>query len=127
MRSPRRTHDRAIDLRAAMTAPEVWLWVRLRVRRPGQPRFRRQHPIGPYIADFYCAAARLVIEIDGMGHGDAAQIIHDEKRDAYMAARGYRVLRCAAADVLSDVDAAGEWLIAEAMAGAESDRRKGRC
>ncbi len=108
-----------------MTAPEVWLWVRLRVRRPGRPRFRRQHPIGPYVADFYCAAARLVIEIDGMGHGDAAQMVHDAQRDAYMEARGYRVLRYSAAEVMQDIDAAGEGMIAEAMAGIEMMGRKG--
>ncbi|MEO8926182.1 MAG: endonuclease domain-containing protein [Caulobacteraceae bacterium] len=67
-----------------MSPPEVILWAKLRVRVPGQPNFRRQHPIGPFIADFYCAAARLVIEIDGAGHGDEVQRDHDERRDLYI-------------------------------------------
>ena len=87
-----------------MSPPEVMLWVRLRARQPDDPRIRRQHPIGPYIADFYCADARLVIEVDGWCHnmGDAPE--HDERRDAYMAEKGLSVARYTAADVLADPD-----------------------
>src|SRR5580704_15769706 len=66
-----------------MSPPEVLLWVRLRQLRGEGPTFRRQHPIGPYIADFYCASARLVVEVDGAGHTVDAQIAHDARRDAY--------------------------------------------
>ena len=94
-----------------MSPPEVLLWVRLRARQPDGPRIRRQHPIGPYIADFYCADARLVIEVDGGCHtmGDAPE--HDARRDAYMESKGLTVMRYVAADVLANPDdvAAGIW------------------
>ncbi len=65
-------------------------------------RFRRQHPIGPYFADFYCAAAGLVIEIDGASHqGERKE--RDGIRDAWMRDRGLRVLRFRADDVLRDI------------------------
>jgi very-short-patch-repair endonuclease len=63
-------------------------------------RFRRQHPVGPYILDFYCASARLAVEIDGSAHDSAEQIRHDERRNAWLASRHIRVLRIAAVDVL---------------------------
>ncbi len=106
MRSSSHTHQRAKALRAALSPPELALWARLRVRTPGQPTFRRQHAIGPYVADFYCAAARLVIEIDGADHGTEHQMRHDAERDAWMRAAGYRVLRYPAAEVLRDPDEA---------------------
>jgi very-short-patch-repair endonuclease len=87
-----------------MSPPEVVLWARLRVRAPDSPVFRRQHPIGPYVADFYCAAARLVVEVDGAIHGQDDQIAHDQRRDAYMERLGYRVIRCSAGDVMNDPD-----------------------
>ena len=79
-----------------MSPPEVLLWARLRVRNPELPNFRRQHPISPYIADFYCSAARLIIEVDGSAHGGDAQIVDDELRDRYLQKLGYRVLRISA-------------------------------
>jgi len=85
-----------------MTPPEVILWSRLRVRQPDGPRIRRQHPIGPYIADFYCSDARLVIEIDGWGHNMGNQPEHDARRDAWMAAQGLKVVRYAASEVFTD-------------------------
>ena len=56
-------------------------------------RFRRQQPIGPYIADFYCSAAQLVIELDGGQHGEDAHAAYDEARTRWLKANGYRVLR----------------------------------
>ena len=85
-----------------MSPPEVILWVRLRTRQPGGPRIRPQHPIGPYIADFYCADASLVIEIDGWGHNMGGAPAHDERRDAYMTALGLSVMRYAASEVFAD-------------------------
>lgn len=73
------------------------------------------HAVGPYIADFYCAA-----EIDGAVHGEDRQIIHDEARDAYLARLGLRVMRVPAGDVLADPDeiADGIFRVAlERMAG----------
>ena len=99
-----------------MSPPEVLLWTRLRLLRGAGPKFRRQHPIGAYIADFYCAASKLVVEVDGAGHTDDAQIAHDRRRDAYMEQLGYRVLRVPAGDVLRDVDEVVQGLVQAALA-----------
>ena len=65
-------------------------------------QFRRQHPIGPYILDFYCSAPRLAIEIDGSSHASEVQTRHDENRDRWLHGKGITVLRVAVADVLCD-------------------------
>jgi very-short-patch-repair endonuclease len=62
-------------------------------------RFRREHPLGPYVLDFYCPSARLCVEVDGPAHDEADQITHDAVRDAYLQERGIRVLRFSAAEV----------------------------
>jgi very-short-patch-repair endonuclease len=85
-----------------MSLPEVVLWQALRKGRLAGFRFRRQHPVGPYILDFYCPSARLAIEVDGFAHDTVAQVGHDERRDGFLAGRGIRVLRITAADVLRD-------------------------
>jgi very-short-patch-repair endonuclease len=85
-----------------MTLPEVILWQELRDDRFHGMRFRRQHPIGPYILDFYCSAARLAVEIDGLSHNNEQRLRHDEQRDRWLTNHGIRVLRIAAADVLRD-------------------------
>ena len=97
-------------LRREMTLPEVLLWQALKAG-DHHLSFRRQHPIGPYIADFYCAAARLVIEVDGAAHdtGDRAQ--RDLVRNAYMHEKGFTVLRIPASDILKDVAAAAEMVV----------------
>ena len=100
MRSLSKTHTRAKALRQTMTPPEVILWTRLRTRSPDGPRIRRQHPVGPYIADFYCADARLVIEIDGWGHNMGDRPQRDEWRDAWMAEQGLVVVRYSAEEVM---------------------------
>ena len=117
MRSPTKTHSRAKALRRTMSPPEVMLWVRLRARQPDGPRIRRQHPIGPYIADFYCADARLVVEVDGWGHNMGGAPEHDERRDAWMAQKGLMIVRYAAADVFADPIgvADGIWDLATAL------------
>jgi len=112
---------RARELRLAMSPPERRLWALLRGRQCGVG-FRRQHPVGPYIADFYCREAGLVVEIDGDSHYREAEAIrHDAARDKYMARLGLRVLRFAASDVgrdaravaLAVVDAARERVLPE--------------
>jgi very-short-patch-repair endonuclease len=80
----------ARDMRRHQTAPETILWVALRNRQLTGLKFRRQVPLGPYIADFYCPSARLVIEIDGATHADPAI---DRDRDAWMLKNDIRVLR----------------------------------
>jgi len=68
------------------------------------PVFRRQHPIGPYVLDFYCPAARLAIELDGVSHdmGDRPQ--RDSERDAWLTSRGVKVVRIAISEMPRDVD-----------------------
>jgi very-short-patch-repair endonuclease len=94
----------ARKLRREMSLPEVLLWEHLRAAKQGM-KFRRQHPIGPYIADFYCSAAKLVIEIDGEAHDRGDRPERDIVRDTTMRNAGYEVLRIAAADVLKDMEA----------------------
>jgi very-short-patch-repair endonuclease len=89
---------RARDLRANATIIERRLWNLLRPCEQGY-HFRRQVPIGPYFADFACHHARLVIEADGTSHDDAGR---DIRRDGYMQARGFRVLRLANSDVVGN-------------------------
>jgi very-short-patch-repair endonuclease len=100
VRAPALTIARARDLRRRMTPPEVIVWEMLRGGRLDGIRFRRQHPIGPYILDFYCSIARLAVEIDGIGHDAADRARHDERREAWLTEQGVRVLRIAARDVL---------------------------
>jgi very-short-patch-repair endonuclease len=102
MRSPILTLKRAKRLRREMTLPEVVLWQNLRNRALNGLHFRHQHPIGPYILDFYCSSARLCIEIDGQTHGSPEGALHDDARTHWLEAEGIRVLRFAAVDVLKD-------------------------
>ena len=87
-----------------MSPPEVMLWDQLRGSKLGF-KARRQRPIGPYVADFYVREANLVIEVDGNAHDFGRRPDRDVARDGYMQARGYRVLRLLAADVMRDLDA----------------------
>jgi very-short-patch-repair endonuclease len=85
-----------------MTLPETVLWTALRGRGDGKPAFRRQHPAGPYVLDFYCAKARLAVEVDGAWHRFGDQPRRDLRRDAFLREHGIRVVRCNASDVLAD-------------------------
>ncbi|MBU1385535.1 MAG: endonuclease domain-containing protein [Alphaproteobacteria bacterium] len=102
MYPPRITVARARNLRRKLTLPEVLLWQALRGRKLGGARFRRQHPVGPYILDFYCETARLAVEVDGQGHDHPDQMRHDARRTAWLNARGISVYRLAARDVLGN-------------------------
>jgi very-short-patch-repair endonuclease len=84
-----------------MTEAEKRLWYRLRAHRFQGASFRRQSPIGPFIVDFVCQSARLIVEVDGGQHSDAAA---DNKRDAWLTAQGYRVLRFWNDEVLRQTD-----------------------
>jgi very-short-patch-repair endonuclease len=102
MRASIKTFKRARRLRREMTLPEVVLWECLRKGRLGGLSFRRQHPFGVYILDFYQPGAKLAVEIDGAGHGEAAQQAHAARREAWLGEQGVRVLRFAASDVMDD-------------------------
>ena len=98
---PAPTVKRAKQLRKQMSLPEVLLWRELRGSPEGL-RFRKQHPAGAYVLDFFCARANLAIEIDGIGHdmGNRPQI--DADRDAWLKQRRIDTVRIAARDVLHD-------------------------
>jgi very-short-patch-repair endonuclease len=90
-------------MRKAMTKAEVVLWSNLRSLNTRGYKFRRQHPIGPYVADFAHIAGKMVIEIDGSTHWTAEKIAHDRRRDAYLSSRGWTVVRFPNDDVYRDV------------------------
>ena len=98
------TAHRAKTLRRTMSPPEIVLWLALK-ERPAGLKFRKQHPSGPYVADFYCHAAGLIIEIDGSAHDFGDRPARDGRRDAWFRMRGLAVMRIAAADVSRDLDA----------------------
>ena len=84
-------HSRERTLRRDQTESERILWMRLRDRRLSNFKFRRQHRIGPYFADFVCTEFGLVIELDGSQHLD--QVEYDMARMVFLQSQGYRVLR----------------------------------
>ncbi len=110
MRAPDQTHRLARTLRSTMSLPETLLWVRLRRRDTDRPTFRRQHPVGPYVLDFYCASSRLCIEIDGASHSMGDRPERDERRDAWLRAHGIEVVRIAASSVLDDPESVTDWV-----------------
>ena len=116
MRAPKKTFGRAREFRRAMTLPEVVLWQALRKGRLADLRFRRQHPVGPYILDFYCPSACLAVEVDGSAHDTAAQFRHDKRRDVWLAKRSVQVLRITAREVLRDETLEGVLLSIEQAA-----------
>jgi len=102
-----------------MTPPELRLWSELR-RRPDGLKFRRQHPIGPFVLDFYCDAAGLAVEVDGLSHEVEGHPERDACRDAWLARRGVTVLRIAAEDIRLNVEGAVAWILRHAAAAAPS-------
>jgi very-short-patch-repair endonuclease len=101
--SSRTTLARAKSLRRQMSPVETCLWSVLRGGAAG-PRFRRQHAAGPYVLDFYCAAAALAIEVDGAAHDMGDNPARDEARDAWIAAHGIKTLRFNARDIFDNLE-----------------------
>lgn len=97
-----------------MTLPERMLWQTLRSRPQGL-KFRRQHPLGPYVLDFYCPAAKLAVEVDGASHGMGANPDRDLRRDAWLSGQGLKVFRLKATDVMRDLEAAVTAILDEAV------------
>jgi len=89
--------------RRNLSLPENLLWQQLR-KEPGGHYFRRQHGAGPYRLDFYCARARLCIEVDSEAHGFGDRPVRDAARDRWLEARGVQTLRIPAAEVLRNLD-----------------------
>jgi very-short-patch-repair endonuclease len=84
-------HSRERSLRREQTESERVLWTRLRDRRLSGFKFRRQHRIGCYFADFVCAELHVIVELDGSQHLE--QVEHDAARTRFLQSQGYRVLR----------------------------------
>jgi primosomal protein N' (replication factor Y) len=97
MRGGRSMTRRSQQLRRNMTDAECAIWQKLRHDQLGR-RFRRQHPIPPYIADFACVEAKLIVEADGGQHADSS----DQERDQYLQKQGWRILRFWNNDVLQN-------------------------
>jgi len=123
--APRGLLTRARIMRREPTPAERVLWKALRDKRLHGVKFRRQVPLGPYIVDFYCPAARLVVEVDGVVHADS---LTDPTRDEWLRAQGLHVLRFWNDEVLRNVDGV-LIVIAETMRGplppAPSRKRRG--
>ena len=110
----------ARNLRQNLTDAECLLWSRLRRRQVAGFKFRRQHMIGPYICDFVCPEAEVVIELDGSQHLDAAG--YDSRRDDFLRSQGFRVLRFWNGHVLSETENVIETIF-EALHRKEMDGR----
>jgi very-short-patch-repair endonuclease len=99
---PSLIRDAARRLRVDQTDAEYKLWSHLRSRQLRGFKFRRQHPIGPFFADFFCLEARLVVELDGSQHADQSE--QDESRTVFIGGRGYTVLRIWNNEITSEID-----------------------
>src|SRR5258708_11003489 len=102
LKTPIRKTTFARYLRRQQTVSEFTLWRILRGRQFVGLKFRRQQPIGPFIADFYCPRAKLIIELDGGHH--QKQVEYDESRTLYLERQGYRVLRFWGNDLMLNED-----------------------
>ncbi len=114
---------RARTLRRESTRAENILWQHLRNRQLNGAKFSRQVPIDPYIADFACREAKLVIEIDGATHETPEQLAHDAKRSAFLAEQGYRVIRFRNEDIFGDLDPVLKAIINALSQGPSPSRR----
>ncbi len=95
----------AKSMRRQMTDAELKLWNELRAHRLMRLSFRRQMPIGNYIVDFACAEHKLIVEVDGSGHGEEARMRHDIKRTSFLESNGWTVIRFWNDKILQNIDA----------------------
>ncbi|MDB5416650.1 MAG: cytosolic protein [Phenylobacterium sp.] len=107
--------NRARILRKTLSEPEVMLWSRLRGRGGDRPTFRRQHPLGSIILDFYCPSARPAVEVDGSTHWDEEAGARDEARDAWLTSQGIAVMRIPASRVYQDLASVTDGILLAAM------------
>ena len=111
MRKSDHAYAKARQLRPDMSLPERLLWRELR-GKPAGWKFRRQHAVGPYVIDFYCASVKLGIEIDGIVHDMGEHPERDVQRDAFLRKHGVDVVRLPARDVLAAPGQAAETILA---------------
>jgi len=109
-------NQRARIFRRQLTDAELSLWNGLKALNLPHTHFRRQVPIGPYVADFACHAAKLIVEVDGGQHGQDECVASDAERSTFLEARGYKVLRFWNPDVLCNTDAVVETILREVAA-----------
>lgn len=102
---PTQTVKRARRLRSEMSLPQTVLWRELR-KRPGGFKFRREHPAGVYVLDFFVASVRLDIEIDGFAHDSVPATVRDRRRSDFLRSQGVATVRIPAKAVLDDLSAA---------------------
>jgi very-short-patch-repair endonuclease len=110
IRGQKDTVNLARKLRAEMTPPEIALWQAMR-KRPGGHKFRRQHPAGIYMLDFFCTKVRLAIEVDGKAHDSASVIAKDAARSQFLRQKGIATPRVPAKLVLEDIEAVVQRLV----------------
>jgi very-short-patch-repair endonuclease len=124
----RKMRTRARNLRRDLTDAERLIWSSLRAHRLAGASFRRQTPVGPYIVDFLCHEAKLIVELDGGQHFEPVQKGRDSRRDLYLESKGFRVLRFNNHEVMTNREGVLE-VIAAALQRAPSPtlpRRRGR-
>jgi very-short-patch-repair endonuclease len=119
-RQPDRHIATARRLRRDMTDAEKKLWWHLRRLPVDGGHFRRQANVGRYFADFAAHQHKLIIEVDGSGHGEDAQITSDTERTAFLESRGYRVLRFWNNEVLNEIDGVMSAIYAALVSSARS-------
>jgi very-short-patch-repair endonuclease len=107
-------------MRQALSPPELALGSQLKGRKLSGFAFRRQHPVGVYILDFYCEAARLAVEIDGYSHGVGDAPAHDARRDKWLRTQGIDTLRLSASAIMDDLGAMLGVVLAEVRRRAPS-------
>ncbi len=110
-----RSRKFAKRLRKDLTDAETILWSFLRRARHQGLHFRKQHPIGPFIADFACASALLTVEVDGATHGSDEQVAYDKRRTAFLEKRGWREIRVTNHEVYKNLDGVLEFIWSEAL------------
>ena len=110
-----RSRKFARELRKNLTDAETILWSFLRRARRQGLHFRKQHPIGPFIADFACVSAMLTVEVDGATHGSDAEIAYDKRRTTFLEARGWREIRVTNHEVYKNLDGVLEHIWSEAL------------
>ena len=100
----KRRRQFAKAMRSEMSTAEFRLWLRLRKPGIANLRFRRQALIGPYIVDFFCPHAKLIVEVDGDQHAQANSITADNKRDQWLEGQGYRIMRFWTVEIANNLD-----------------------
>ncbi len=107
------TLKKARSLRKAMPKSEVILWQNLRREQLGGFKFRRQVPVGPFIADFACVEVRLIVEVDGATHAEDQEIAYNGRRTQFLEQQGWRVWRVLNTDIYEGLDGVLELLLLE--------------